>query len=480
MTAPLTSTAAPPELPGAAPSHVPVAASRRPVAAVLAAVGIPMFMVTLDNLVVTNALPVIRTELDASLRDLQWFVNAYTLSFAALLLTASALGDRLGRRRVFLAGIALFTAASAVCALATDPGTLIVARIVQGFGGAAVMPLSLTLLSDAVPERMRSAAIGIWGGISGLGVALGPLLGGAVVDGLSWQWIFWVNVPIGVLVLPLVVRSLRDARGGGGRLDPAGLVLASGGVLAIVWGIVHGADDGWTSGGVLTALVGGAVLLAVLIVWERRAVAPMLAPRLFRVRAFGVANLVAFAFSVGVFGSIFLLAQYFQVVQGYSPLESGIRTMPWTMAPMVVAPLAGLVIDRVGARLLLVSGQVLLAVALGWMAAITTVDLAYGSFVAPLLIAGIGMGLTFAPLATVVMAAVPEADRSVASGTNNTVREVGVAMGIAVLASVFASYGAYTDPQSYVAGLVPAVWAGAGIVATGALAAALLPGRVRR
>ncbi|MFI1461820.1 MFS transporter [Nocardia carnea] len=452
---------------------------RPPLTLVLAAVGIPMFMVTLDNLVVTNALPVIRTDLGASLSDLQWFVNAYTLSFAALLLTASALGDRLGRRRVFLAGIALFTLASAACALATDPAVLIAARVVQGAGGAAVMPLSLTLLSDAVPERLRSAAIGIWGGISGLGVALGPLVGGAVVDGLSWQWIFWINVPIGILVLPLVARVLRDSRGGAGRLDPLGLILASGGVVAIVWGIVHGADDGWTSGGVLTALLGGALLLAALIGWEHRAAAPMLAPRLFGVRAFSVANVVAFAFSVGVFGSIFLLAQYFQVVQGYSPLESGIRTMPWTMAPMLVAPLAGLVIDRVGARILLVTGQALLAAALAWMAAVTTVDLAYSSFVAPLLLAGIGMGLTFAPLATVVMAAVPEVDRSVASGTNNTVREVGVAMGIAVLASVFASYGAYTDPQGYVDGLVPAVWVGAAIVAAGALAAALLPGRVR-
>ncbi|MFI5716798.1 DHA2 family efflux MFS transporter permease subunit [Nocardia sp. NPDC051750] len=453
---------------------------RRPLAAVLAAVGIPMFMVTLDNLVVTNALPVIRTELGASLSDLQWFVNAYTLSFAALLLTASALGDRLGRRRIFLGGITLFTLASAACALATDPGMLVAARVVQGLGGAAVMPLSLTLLSGAVPERLRSAAIGIWGGIAGLGVALGPLLGGAVVDGLSWQWIFWVNVPIGILVLPLVAWALRDARGGAGRLDPLGLVLASAGVVAIVWGIVHGADDGWSSFGVLGALLGGAILLAALIGWEHRAAAPMLAPRLFRIRAFSVANVVAFAFSVGVFGAIFLLAQYFQVVQGYSPLESGIRTTPWTMAPMVVAPLAGLVIDRVGARVLLVTGQVMLAAALAWIAAITTVDLGYSSFVAPLLLAGVGMGLTFAPLATVVMAAVPEADRSVASGTNNTVREVGVAMGIAVLASVFASYGAYTDPQGYVDGLVPAVWVGAGIVAAGALAAVLLPGPVRR
>lgn len=296
---------------------------RRPLAAVLAAVGIPMFMVTLDNLVVTNALPVIRTELNASLSDLQWFVNAYTLSFAALLLTASALGDRLGRRRVFVAGIALFTVASAACAVANDPGMLVAARVLQGFGGAAVMPLSLTLLSDAVPERMRSAAIGIWGGISGLGVAVGPLLGGAVVDGLNWHWIFWINVPIGILVLPLVLWTLRDSRGGGGRLDPLGLVLSSAGVLAIVWGVVHGADDGWTSPGVLTALLGGVILLGGLIAWEHRAAAPMLAPRLFRVRAFSVANVVAFAFSIGVFGSIFLLAQFFQVVQGYTPSNPG-------------------------------------------------------------------------------------------------------------------------------------------------------------
>lgn len=479
----LTSIPEPPPLAPARPSKADTPsvrnghAPRRPLTAVLAAVGIPMFMVTLDNLVVTNALPVIRTELGASLSDLQWFVNAYTLSFASLLLTASTLGDRLGRRRIFLSGIALFTLASAACALATDPGMLVAARAIQGFGAAAVMPLSLTLLADAVPERLRSAAIGIWGGISGLGVALGPLLGGAVVDGLSWQWIFWVNVPIGLLVLPLVVWALRDARGGGRRLDPLGLVLASGGVLAVVWGIVHGADDGWTSRGVLTALLGGAVLLAALIGWESRIAAPMLPMRLFRVRAFGVANVVAFAFSVGVFGSIFLLAQFFQVAQGYSPFESGVRTMPWTMAPMVVAPLAGLVIDRVGARVLLATGQVLLAVGLAWMAAITTADIGYGSFVAPMLIAGIGMGLTFAPLATVVMASAPDADRSIASGTNNTVREVGVAMGIAVLASVFASHGAYTDPQGYVAGLVPAVWVGSAIVATGALASLLIPGR---
>ncbi|WP_040689103.1 MFS transporter [Nocardia vinacea] len=452
--------------------------SGRRFAAVLAAVGIPMFMVTLDNLVVTNALPVIRTELGASLADLQWFVNAYTLSFASLLLTATSIGDRLGRRRVFLSGIALFTLASAACALATEPWMLIAARAVQGFGAAAVMPLSLTLLSSAVPEKMRSAAIGIWGGISGLGVALGPLIGGAVVEGLSWQWIFWINVPIGVLVLPFAARVLSESHGRAKRLDPLGLLLSAGGVLSVVWGVIHGADDGWTSTGVLSTLIGGAALLGLLIVWELRTSDPMLPLRLFRSRAFRVSNATSFTFAVGVFGSIFLLAQYFQVVQGYGPLQSGIRTMPWTMAPMVVAPLAGLIVDRVGARTLLTAGQILLAVALGWMAAVTSVDASYGAFVGPFLLGGIGMGLTFAPGSTVVMASASAEDRAMASGTNSTIREVGVAMGVAVLASVFASHGSYTDPQSFVDGLIPAVWVGAAIVAVGAVLSRLLPSRV--
>jgi EmrB/QacA subfamily drug resistance transporter len=454
-------------------------ARRAGLGAVLTAVGIPTFMVTLDNLVVTNALPVIKAELGATLSDLQWFVNAYTLAFAALLLTAAAIGDRLGRRRIFLAGIALFTLASAACALATEPWILIGARAVQGVGAAAVMPLSLTLLAGAVPDRLRSAAIGAWGGISGLGVAVGPLVGGAVVDGLNWQWIFWLNVPIGVVAVLLASRVLSESRGRAKRLDLIGLALATAGVLAIVWGVVHGADNGWTSGGVLGSLIAGVVLLAGFVAWERRTPEPMLPLRLFSVRAFSVVNLTSFTFSVGVFGAVFLLAQFFQVVQGYSPLESGVRTMPWTMAPMVVAPIAGMIVDRVGPRVLIASGQVLLAAALGWMALITTASTQYGELVLPFVLAGVGMGLTFAPAASVVMASASDADRGVASGTNNTIREVGVAMGVAVLASVFASAGSYESPASYADGLVPAVWTGAAIVAVGALAALLLPGRQR-
>ncbi|MEU7755854.1 DHA2 family efflux MFS transporter permease subunit [Micromonospora sp. NPDC049101] len=444
-------------------------------AAVLAAVGVPMFMVTLDNLVVTTALPVIRTELGASLTDLQWFVNAYTLPFAALLLTAAALGDRIGRRRLFLAGIGLFTVASAACALATEPWMLIAARAVQGAAGAAVLPLSLTLLAAAIPERLRNAAIGIWSGISGLGVAVGPLVGGAVVEGLDWTWIFWLNLPVGLLAVGLAAITLRESRGPSSRLDPAGLGLSIVGVLALVWGVVHGEEHGWTSTRVVAALVGGTALICGFLWWERRTSAPMLPLRLFRSRTFSLVNAVAFTFSVGVFGSVFLLAQFFQVVQGLSPLEAGIRTMPWTMAPMVVAPLAGLLVGRLGVRNLIVAGQGALAIALGWLALVSTADVAYGVLAVPLALAGIGMGLTFAPISTATMASVPEGARGVASGTNNSVRELGVAVGVAALASVFAARGGYATGATFVDGLRPAVAVGAAVVALGAVLALWLP-----
>lgn len=447
----------------------------RPLAAVLAAVGLPMFMVALDNLVVTFALPVIKTELGASLTDLQWFVNAYVLSFGALLLTASALGDRLGRRRLFIAGITLFTAASAGCALATEPWMLTAARAIQGAGAAAVMPLSLTLLAAGVPERRRSVAIGIWSAISGLGVAIGPLIGGAVVTGLNWQWIFWVNVPVGLIAIPLVAVALAESRGGARRLDPVGLVLSTAGVLGVVWAIVHGVDDGWTSGGVLVPMLAGVVLLVLFVAWERRAAAPMLPLRLFRSRGFSVANAVTFTFSAGVFGSVFLLAQFFQVAQGESALESAVRTMPWTMAPMVVAPLAGLLVDRIGARTLIIAGQTLLAGALLWSGLLSTVDAAYATMIAPFVMAGVGMGLTFAPMTVAVLSSVRPEAHGIASGINNSLREIGIAMGIAVLASVFAAAGAYGSPQSFVDGLLPAVVVGAVVVAAGAVLALWLP-----
>ncbi|MDI6104913.1 DHA2 family efflux MFS transporter permease subunit [Actinoplanes sp. NEAU-A12] len=454
---------------------IPPQRRTRPFGLVIAAVGIPAFMGALDNLVVSTALPVIRTELGASIADLQWFVNAYTLPFAAFLLTASALGDRLGRRRMYLAGIALFTVASAAAALATEPWQLTAARAVQGIGGAAIAPLSLTLLAAAVPDRLRNAAVGIWGGITGLGVAVGPVVGGVVVDGLTWNWIFWVNVPIGVVALVLAAVVLDESRGGARRLDPLGLVLSSTGMLLLIWGIVDGPDRGWTTGRVPVMLGAGAALFTAFLFWQARNRAPMLSLSLFRSRSFGLVNIVTLTFSAGAFGSVFLLAQFFQVVQGLSPLESGLRTLPWTAAPMVVAPLAGIFGARLGMRNLVVAGQVFLAAGLLWVGLATTPDASYGSFVGAFVLAGIGMGLTFAPISTIALASVTAQQRGMASGANNTIREFGVAVGVAALSSVFSTYGGFASGQNFVDGVVPAVLTGAAILAAGAVVATRLP-----
>lgn len=466
-------------------SPAPVAATRPrrrvPFGLVVLATGLPMFMATLDNLVMTNALPAIRLDLDASIEELQWFMNAYTLAFASFILMAAALGDRFGRRTVFAVGIGVFTLASAAAALAVDPTQLIVARAVQGLGGAAIMPLSLSLLAGAVSERRRPLAIGIWGGTSGLAVALGPLVGGAVVEGWNWNAIFWLNVPIGVIAIPIVLALLPNPFGQRMRADVLGVVLAGLGVLGLVWGIVRGNDAGWGSGEVLTGLVGGGVLLVLFVLWQLRAPAPLLPLRLFRDRSFAVANAVGLGFSFGMFGSVFILIQFLQIVQGHSPLEAGVLTMPWTMAPMVVAPLAGVVAPRVGTRALIVAGLVLQAGALTWIGLVMSAEVPYAELVGPFVLAGVGMGLVFAPSSTAVLARIAENDTAKASGTNSTVREIGVALGIAVLTAVFTGAGGQLTPIGYVDAAVPAVLTGAVVVAATAIAALLLPaGRLPR
>src|SRR3954453_22000860 len=245
------------------------------------AVSLPMFMATLDNLVMTSALPVIHADLGASVDQLAWFVNAYTLAFATFMLPAATLGDRLGRRRVMLAGLTIFTIASIASALSTSAGTLIAARAVQGLGAAAVMPLSLALLAGSVPERMRPAAIGIWGGVSGLGVALGPVIGGAVVQGLSWQAIFWVNVPVAIVALPLLRLAVGESYGRAARVDLRGTLLLGGAVFLGIWGIVHGNDDGWTSARVMVLLVVATALLPAYVVHASRRPDAVLPLRLF-------------------------------------------------------------------------------------------------------------------------------------------------------------------------------------------------------
>src|SRR5215207_1790353 len=429
-----------------------------------------LFMVVLDNLVVSTALPVIRTDLGASIEQLEWTVNAYTLTFAVLLLTGAALGDRFGRRLLFVIGLAIFTGASAAAALAPSAEWLIAARAVQGIGGAIVTPLSLTILS---------VAVGAWSGVAGLAVAAGPLVGGAVVEGISWQWIFWLNVPIGVVLLPLAGLRLRESKGPEGALDLPGLALVSAGLFGVVWGLVNGNGDGWTSPAIVTAIAGGIVLLGGFVAWERRAVQPMVPLRLFRDRGFSAANGASLFMYFGMFGSIFLLAQFLQTAQGHSPLGAGLRTLPWTAMPMFVAPIAGALSDRIGGRPLMATGLALQAIALGWLALVSEPSVPYSELVGAFILGGIGMALFFAPVANVVLSAVRPEEEGKASGVNNAIREVGGVLGVAVLASVFSSYGSYVSPQAFTDGLVPAVWVGAAVLAVGSVVSLLIP-RKRR
>src|SRR5919109_3227308 len=439
-----------------------------------AIVSIALFMVVLDNLVVTNALPSIRADLGATIESLEWTVNAYTLSYAVLLLTGAALGDRFGRRRMFVLGLGLFTVASAAAALAPTTAALIGARAVQGVGAAIVTPLTLTLLAEVFPPQKRGLAIGAWSGVSGLGVALGPVVGGAIVDGISWHWIFWLNVPIGLAIIPLAARRLKESHGPARQLDLPGVALVSAGLLGIVYGIVRGAELGWTSTTVLGSLIAGAVLVAAFLAWETRAPHPMLPMRFFRSRGFAAVNVVSLAMYFGVFGSIFLLAQFFQVTQGYSPLEAGLRTLPWTGMPMLIAPVAGLLSDRIGSRPLMATGLALQAAAIAWLASISTPTVPYGDLVIPFVMAGVGMSLVFAPAANAVLRAVRPREAGQASGATNAIREIGGVLGVSVLATVFSSTGSYASPQAYTDGMASAIWVGVAVLAAGALLALLV------
>jgi EmrB/QacA subfamily drug resistance transporter len=441
---------------------------------------VAVFMATLDNLVVTTALPVIRKDLHATIQSLEWTVNAYTLTFAVLLLTGAALGDRFGRRRMFVIGLAIFTVSSAAAALAPSAGALIAARAAQGVGGAIITPLTLTILSAGVPANRRGAFIGAWSGIAGLAVALGPVVGGAVVSGISWHWIFWLNVPIGIALIPLALRRLDESHGPAARLDLPGLALASAGLTGIVWALVRGNGQGWASPEILTALVAGAFVFALFIRWELRVEEPMLPMRFFKNRAFALANVASLFMFFGMFGSIFLLSQFFQIIQGYSPLGSGVRILPWTIMPLFVAPVAGALSDRIGGHRLMGVGLILQASGLASIAAISTPATPYWQLVAPFAVSGVGMAMFWAPVANVVLSAVKPEEQGQASGANNAIRELGGVFGVAVLASVFSSYGGYRTPDTFVNGMNAAVWIGAGVVALGAVAAfAIGKSRVR-
>jgi EmrB/QacA subfamily drug resistance transporter len=436
-------------------------------------------MVALDATVVTTALSRIRVDLHASIEQLEWTINAYNLSFAVLLMTGAALGDRFGRRRLFVGGIALFTLASAACATAPGVGWLITARAVQGCGAALVMPLAMSLLSAAFEPAERPRALGLFAGLTGLAVVGGPVVGGAVTQGLAWQWIFWLNVPIGLAVIPAILARVPEGRGAGEPVDGAGLALVTGAALGWVWALVRANSAGWASAEVLVALAAGAVLTAAFVVWETRAARPMIPMSLFRSRGFTAGNLTGFFLYSSLYGTLFFIAQFFQNGQGDSPLGAGLRLLAWTTTVTVAAPAAGLLVNRIGARPLTAAGLALQAAGMGWIALVARPGLPYPALITPMIVAGVGVSMAMPAAQTSVLNAVAPVQIGKASGVFNMLRQLGGAFGVAVASLVFSAQGGYTSPSAFVDGVAPAIGLSAALSLAGAVCALAIPARAR-
>jgi EmrB/QacA subfamily drug resistance transporter len=437
------------------------------------------FMVVLDLFVVSTALSTIQRHLGASLESLEWTINAYTLSFAVLLMTGAALGDRFGRRRMYSAGLGLFAAASAACALAPSVDWLIAARAVQGAGAAMVMPLALALLNAAFPPERRGYAMGIFGSVTGLAVVVGPVIGGAITQGIAWPWVFWVNVPIGLLAIPFVRTRVEESFGPKAKLDFPGLGLVTGAALGLVWGLVRSNAAGWGSPEVVITLAGGVALSAALVAWELRAAAPMLPMRLFCSRAFSAGNAAIFFLNASLTGAIFFMAQFQQVSLGQGPLAAGLRLLPWGVAPFLISPRAGALVDRIGGRPLIVAGLVLQTIGMGWIALVAGPSVSYVALAVPMTVSGAGAALAIPALTKTVVSSVALADIGKASGTFSTMRQLGSAFGVAILVAVFAGNGGYSSAQAFSDGFVPAIGVTAALSLAGALAGMALPGRRR-
>ncbi len=446
---------------------------------VLVLCSIASLIVALDVTAVSTALGSIHHDLGASVSELEWTINAYSLSFAVLLITATALGDRLGRRRLFAAGLGLFVAASAACALSPNVGLLIAARAVQGAGAALVAPLSLSLLSSAFPPERRGWALGLYSGITGLAVLGGPVVGGAVTQGLAWQWVFWLNVPIGLIAIPLVLTRITESYGPRARLDVPGLALITAATFGIVWGLMRGNRAGWGSAEVVATLAGGVVLLIAFVAFELRTREPMLPMRLFESRSFSAGSATNFLLSCALFGAVFFMAQFLQLALGNGPLDSGLRLLPWTACLFVVAPIAGALVDRIGDRPLVVLGLTLQAAGFAWIALIAKTGLDYWQMVPPLMIAGAGISMSIPGAQNAVVSAVGPADIGKASGTFTMMRQLGGVFGLAFAVTVFTGAGGYSSPAAFADGFAPAIAVCAAFSLAGAAAAVAIPGRSR-
>jgi EmrB/QacA subfamily drug resistance transporter len=444
---------------------------------VLLLASVASLMAALDAMVVTTALGTIRVDLDASIEALQWTVNAYTLTFAVLLLTGAALGDRFGRRRMFAAGLALFVAASAACAVANNVGWLIVARALQGAGAALLMPLAMAILSAVFPPQERGKALGIFSGVTGLALIVGPVIGGAVAEGLAWPWIFWINVPIGLIAILLVLRRVPESYGPRARLDIWGLVLITGAALAVAWVLMRGNEAGWASAEILASLLLASVLGVGFVAWELRAPEPMVPMRLFRVRAFLSGSAASFLFYASMYGVVFFLPQFFQAAQGFGAFGAGLRLLPWTATLFVFAPIGGSLVNRLGERALVVAGLIMQASGFCWISLLAQPDLAYAYLVPPLILAGAGVSLAMPAAQNAVLGAVAGNEIGKASGIFNMARFLGGTFGVALAVAVFAASGNLASPQTFSDGFTAAIGMAAFLSLAAAMAALPMPGR---
>lgn len=445
---------------------------------VLALTSAGSLMAVLDAMVVASALNTMRVDLNASMEALEWTMNAYSLSFAVLLLTGAALGDRFGRARMFVAGLVLFVAASVACALAGSVGWLIAARAVQGAGAALIMPIAMALLSATFPSQERARALGIFSGVTGLALIVGPVLGGAIAQGAAWQWIFWINIPIGLIVIPLAYRRIPESFGAGTAIDGTGVVLVTGAALGLVFGLMQGNVAGWGSGEVLGALGAGLLLAACFVAWELRARQPMVPMRLFRSRAFSSGVGACFLYSAGMYGVLFFLPQFLQTAQGYGPLGAGLRLLPWTAMLFVVAPVAGNLVNRIGERPLIVAGLILQAVGMSWIALIAAPDLAFSKLIAPLILSGAGVSMAMPAAQNAVLNSVARTEVGKASGIFNMFRFLGGVTGIAIAVAVFAATGGFGSANAFTAGFVAATGVSAILSLLGAVAGLWQPARL--
>jgi EmrB/QacA subfamily drug resistance transporter len=435
------------------------------------------FMVALDSQVVTTALASIRRDFGASIETLQWTVNAYNLSFAVLLLTGAALGDRFGRRRMFAAGIALFVLASAACALSTTIGGLIAARSAQGAGAALVLPLAMALLSGAFAREERARALGIFSGVTGFALIAGPVAGGAITEGFGWQWIFWINLPIGAIAITLVFARLRESFGPAAGLDIPGLVLVAAAGFGTAWGLLRGNVSGWAGTEVVCALVAGLLSAVAFVVWEWRAPAPMVPMRLFRLRAFSAGVFASFLFYAAMYGVLFLLPQFLQTALGYGPLGAGLRLLPWTATLFVTAPIAGAIVNNFGERSLVVIGLLMQAMGLAWIAMIVSPAVAYSNLIAPLVFAGVGVSMAMPAVQNAVLSSVAVVEMGKVSGVFNMGRFLGGVFGVALLVTVFSGTGAIVSPAAFSTAFSSALAVAGVLSLCGALAGLWLPAR---